>query len=103
MSYVRSTILLLLATIAVASVADAKSKSVACNPSWVEAAPMRVLQSGISLSQAVAMMQAKYGAKSMRASTIEAGGRVIYEIRLRSADGSRVWTVQVDAASGREL
>jgi len=59
-------------------------------------------QSGMSLGQAVAMVQARYNAKSVRASTIEVNGRIVHEIRLRSADGSRVWTVHVDAASGRE-
>jgi uncharacterized membrane protein YkoI len=56
----------------------------------------------MSLGQAVAMVQARYNAKSVRASTIEVNGRIVHEIRLRSADGSRVWTVYVDAASGRE-
>jgi uncharacterized membrane protein YkoI len=62
-----------------------------------------VYQSGMSLGQAVAMVQSRYGAKSVRASTIEINGRIVHEIRLRSADGSRVWTVHVDAASGREI
>jgi uncharacterized membrane protein YkoI len=60
-------------------------------------------QAGMSLGQAVSIVQAKYGAKSMRASTTNINGRIVHEIRLRSADGSRVWTVHVDAASGREL
>jgi uncharacterized membrane protein YkoI len=62
-----------------------------------------IFQSNLSLDQAVAMVQAKYGAKSVRAATIDFNGRLVHEIRLRSADGSRVWTVQVDVASGREL
>jgi uncharacterized membrane protein YkoI len=62
-----------------------------------------LFQSGMSLGQAVAMVQARYNAKSVRASTIDMNGRSVHEIRLRSADGSRVWTVHVDAASGREI
>jgi uncharacterized membrane protein YkoI len=64
---------------------------------------LTILQSSVSLDQAVAMVQAKYGAKSVRAITIDVNGRPVHEIRLRSADGSRVWTVQVDVTSGREF
>lgn len=112
MNYVRSLIAVtLFAALTVTCLPLAEARSVNC-PQFTRAAgkveapvqgTKRAMQSGISLSQAVAMMQSKYGAKSMRATAIESGGRLIYEIRLRSADGSRVWTVQVDAASGREL
>lgn len=61
-----------------------------------------IVQAGVSLDQAVEMVQKKYGARVSRASTIESGGRTIHEIRLVSGDG-RVWTVRVDAATGREL
>jgi uncharacterized membrane protein YkoI len=57
---------------------------------------------GISLEQAVAMVQAKYGAKVMRANSVEEDGRVVHYIRLMTPDRSRVWTVRVDAMSGRE-
>jgi uncharacterized membrane protein YkoI len=56
----------------------------------------------MSLDQAVAMLQAKYNARVMRANTVEEGGRIVHYIRLMSADRSRVWTVRVDAATGRE-
>jgi len=70
----------------------------------VDATPPMLFQAGgMSLDQAVAMVQAKYGARAVRTSSVEQNGRVIHQIRLRSADGSRVWTVQVDAASGREM
>jgi len=58
---------------------------------------------GISRDQAVAMMQAKYRARVVRAETEQEGGRVVYNIRLMAQDGSRVWSVRVDAATGREL
>jgi uncharacterized membrane protein YkoI len=62
------------------------------------------LQSGgMSLDQAVAMVQAKYGAQVMRANSVLEDGRTVHYIRLMSADRSRVWTVRVDAASGREF
>jgi uncharacterized membrane protein YkoI len=57
----------------------------------------------MSLSQAVSMVQSRYNARAIRASTSENNGRVVHEIRLRSADGARVWTVYVDATTGREL
>jgi hypothetical protein len=63
-----------------------------------------VLQAGgISLGQAVAMVQARYGAKVMRAETVNEGDRVVHYIRLMSADRARVWTVRVDAATGQEF
>jgi uncharacterized membrane protein YkoI len=62
-----------------------------------------VLQAGMSLDQAVAMVQAKYGAQVMRANTVQEDGRAVHYIRLMSADRSRVWTVRVDAATGREF
>jgi uncharacterized membrane protein YkoI len=62
-----------------------------------------VLQAGMSLDQAAAMVQAKYGAQVMRANTVQEDGRTVHYIRLMSADRSRVWTVRVDAATGREF
>jgi uncharacterized membrane protein YkoI len=65
--------------------------------------PLTLQKSGMSLDQAVAMVQAKYGARVMRANTVEENGHVVHYIRLISADRSRVWTVRVDAISGREF
>jgi hypothetical protein len=58
---------------------------------------------GVSLDQAIAIVQAKYNARVMRANTVEEDGRLVHYIRLMSADRSRVWTVRVDAATGREF
>jgi uncharacterized membrane protein YkoI len=58
---------------------------------------------GVSLDQAVAMVTAKYRARVNRATTVQQGGRIVHEIRLVTADGSRVWTVRVDAETGQEL
>ena len=57
----------------------------------------------ISLDQAIAMVTAKYRARVNRATTVQEGGRVVHEIRLMTADGSRVFTVRVDAESGQEI
>jgi uncharacterized membrane protein YkoI len=62
-----------------------------------------IMQAGMSLDQAAAMVQAKYGAQVMRANTVQEDGRLVHYIRLMSADRSRVWTVRVDAATGREF
>jgi uncharacterized membrane protein YkoI len=57
----------------------------------------------MSLEQAVAMVQARYGARAVRSNTVQEDGRVVHYIRLVSADRSRVWTVRVDAATGQEF
>jgi len=68
-----------------------------------EHAPVMYQSGGISRDQAVAMMQAKYSARVMRADTAQENGRVVYYIRLTTQDRSRVWTVRVDAATGQEF
>lgn len=59
----------------------------------------RTAQSGVSLDQAVQMAQNRYGAKAVKAQTVESGGRRIHQIRLLTA-GGKVWTVEVDAQTG---
>ncbi len=67
-------------------------------------APAAMLQSSsVTLDQAVAMMEAKYKARAMRANTVEEDGRKIHYIRLITADRARVFEVRVEAATGREL
>jgi len=71
-------------------------------------APMRAWDSnastfasgGISLDQAVQMAQARFHARVVRAETANEGNRVVYLLRLLSADG-RVFTVRVDAQTGQ--
>ena len=57
----------------------------------------------LSLDEAVAMVEAKYKARALRSNTVEEEGRKIHYIRLITADRSRVFTVRIDAATGREL
>jgi uncharacterized membrane protein YkoI len=59
--------------------------------------------SGVSLDQAISQVQSKYGARVMRANTVEEDGRKVHYIRLMTPDRSRVWTVRIDAATGREF
>lgn len=63
----------------------------------IEAAP---LARGISLDEAIDRVQRQYGARVVRAEVRESRGRTVYVLRLLSREG-RVWTVRVDAQSGR--
>jgi len=55
----------------------------------------------LTLDQAVARAEKKYGARAVRAEEKTDGGRRVYRIRLLSDDG-RVFDVTVDAAGGKE-
>src|SRR5262245_53105759 len=57
---------------------------------------------GISLDQAVAMVERRFNARVVRTEVQEDGGRKIYVLRLLN-DAGRVWSVRVDAASGSIL
>jgi uncharacterized membrane protein YkoI len=68
-------------------------------PEWD--APVSAFASGgISLDQAVQMAQARFHARVVRAETANEGNRVVYLLRLLSADG-RVFSVRVDAQTGQ--
>src|SRR5262249_26653935 len=54
---------------------------------------------GISLDQAVQMVQRRFNARVVRAESRQDGGRTVYHLRLLNSEG-KVWTVEVDAASG---
>jgi uncharacterized membrane protein YkoI len=55
----------------------------------------------VSLNDAVVMVQQRFHATAVKTDTVREGDRVIYRIRLVSADRSRVWTVTVDAQTGQ--
>ncbi len=55
--------------------------------------------SGMSLDQAVSMVEKRFNARVVRTETRSEGNRKIYVLRLLNEAG-RVWTVRVDAASG---
>lgn len=55
--------------------------------------------SGMSLDQAVSMVEKKFKARVVRTETRNEGNRKVYVLRLLN-DAGRVWTVRVDAASG---
>ena len=58
-----------------------------------------VAASGMSLDQAVSMVEKRFNARVVRTETRREGDRTIYVLRLLN-DAGRVWTVRVDAASG---
>jgi uncharacterized membrane protein YkoI len=58
-----------------------------------------VADSGMSLDQAVSMVEKRFKARVVRTETRKEGDRKIYVLRLLN-DAGRVWTVRVDAASG---
>jgi uncharacterized membrane protein YkoI len=60
-----------------------------------------VLAKGLTLDEAVARVEARYGARAVRAEEDREGERRVYRIRLLSPDG-RVFEVVVDADSGEE-
>ncbi len=55
---------------------------------------------GVSLDQAVRMVESRYSARAVRADVVNQGGKRVYEIRLLNTDG-KVWKVRVDAETGR--
>lgn len=55
---------------------------------------------GISMDEAVSRAESRYRAKAIKVERQQEGDRVIYQIRLLNAE-SKVFTVRVDAATGR--
>jgi uncharacterized membrane protein YkoI len=53
---------------------------------------------GVSLDRAVQMAESRYGAKAIKATTVNNGDRRVHQIRLIRE--GRVWTVTVDAQTG---
>jgi len=56
----------------------------------------------LSRTQATALVQRRYAARVVRASSADESGRHIYVFRLLS-EGGKVWTVRIDARSGAEV
>jgi hypothetical protein len=65
--------------------------------------PIRVIaerRDGISLNEAVSRAEAQYQARVVRTDVVDEDGRKVYVLKLLSENG-RVFTVRVDANSGR--
>lgn len=97
MTSVRLAILLAVAGITVAPAA-ARAQGAAAAPAHAASSA----QTRMSMSQAVRMVQRRFRARVVRAETRRAAGRTVYVLRLLDRSG-RVFTVRVDAASGRIL
>ncbi|MEO8018585.1 MAG: PepSY domain-containing protein [Pseudomonadota bacterium] len=59
-----------------------------------------VSRDGISLDEAVSRAEAQYHARVVRTDVQDEDGRTVYVLKLLSEDG-RVFTVRIDAATGR--
>ncbi len=57
---------------------------------------------GLSMGQAVRMVEQRFAARVVRAGTEQQDGKTVYVLRVLDRSG-RVFTVRVDAASGRIL
>jgi uncharacterized membrane protein YkoI len=55
---------------------------------------------GISMDEAVRMVESRYRARAVKVDEVNNGGRRVYEIRLLNAEG-KVWKVRVDAETGQ--
>jgi len=66
-----------------------------------EIQPPRLIRvaGGMSLDQAVEMVERRFNARVIRADSRDEGGRTVYVLKLLN-DSGRVWIVRVDAASG---
>lgn len=62
--------------------------------------PSAVTRAGMSLDEAVQMVQQRFDARVVRAETHSEGERTVYHLKLMNSEG-KVWTVRVDAQSGR--
>jgi Cu/Ag efflux pump CusA len=69
--------------------------------SLIEAQPLGLIRvaGGMSIDQAVEMVERRFNARVVRAEARDEGGRTIYVLKLLN-DSGRVWFVRVDAASG---
>jgi uncharacterized membrane protein YkoI len=90
---------LCLATVLAAAAIGAGAWAV---PAAAAAAAHSSTAQGLSMGQAVRMVEQRFGARVVRAGTEQQDGRTVYVLRVLDRSG-RVFTVRVDAASGRIL
>jgi Peptidase propeptide and YPEB domain len=64
------------------------------------AEPAQILRDGISLDEAVSRAEQQYHARVVRTEVVDEDGRKVYVLKLLSENG-RVFTVRIDANSGR--
>ncbi len=58
-------------------------------------------QRPLPLNDVVSMVQSRFKAIVVKTDSVTQDGQLVYRIRLMSADKSKVWTVDVDSATGQ--
>ena len=102
MSSARFTIPVLLSATAAATAALLVSAAAATLQSAATPPAANALvmpRSGLSMDQAVRMVEERYHARVVKAQTAQDEGHTLYVLRLLN-DAGKVWTVRVDASSG---
>lgn len=88
-------------TISSASLAAASKDTWKAGSSVTEpVTPYAIFRDGISLDEAVSRAERQYRARVVRTDVVDEDGRKVYVLKLLSEDG-RVFTVRIDAATGR--
>ena len=83
-----------------AAVATGAAQGTASAPSTLPSATPTVMpRDGMSMDQAVRMVEQRYHARVVKAQAERDEGRTLYVLRLLN-DAGKVWTVRVDATSG---
>jgi len=96
---VRSTALLACGLWAAAVATGAALVTTSAPSTRPSATPTVMPRDGVSMDQAVRMVEERYHARVVKAETQHDEGRTLYVLRLLN-DAGKVWTVRVDAASG---
>lgn len=68
-------------------------------PAFVPRNPA-VAERVVPLNDAVSKVQERFNATAVKTDSVQQSGKLVYRIRLLSADKSKVWTVDVDARTG---
>ena len=93
---------LLLAIGAVHSKEDSKEPAEGKGESTKREDPPKTAPKLISMDRAIEQAEKRHKARVVRRDKGESGGRPVYKFRLLS-DDDRVWTIVVDAETGKEL
>jgi uncharacterized membrane protein YkoI len=100
---VSAALVIVAATLACASPGEARSRPATEAAGSSDPAPGSVsaaAHEGISLDEAVSRAERQYHARVVRTDVQDEDGRKVYVLKLLSEDG-RVFTVRIDAATGR--
>ncbi len=75
----------------------------AAMPAWaVEPAQSTHAEHELSRGQAAALVEQRYAARVVRATSLQEGGHQLYVFRLLSPAG-KIWEVRIDARNGAEV